>query len=115
VYGKEEKRAFTVLLITSANGSVLSVQAVWKGKSERSLASLAIDKSRRTEAESAGFRIVLNAKNHWSNLNTMQQLITDIILSYCQRMITKYHLSPMAKAILYWDCWKVHRSEAMRN
>jgi len=115
LHGKEEKRAFTVVLITSANGSVLSVQAVWKGKSERSLPSLAVDKSRRTEAESAGFRFVLNAKNHWSNLDTMQQLITNIILPYRQRMITKYHLSSMAKVILYWDCWKVHWSEAMRN
>jgi len=45
LYEKEEKWAFTVVLITSANGLVLSVQAVWKGKSERFLPALAVDKS----------------------------------------------------------------------
>jgi hypothetical protein len=45
LYGKEETRTVTVVLITSANGSVLSLQDVWKGKSERSQLSVAVDKT----------------------------------------------------------------------
>ncbi|EKM53853.1 uncharacterized protein PHACADRAFT_97784 [Phanerochaete carnosa HHB-10118-sp] len=51
--GKEEKRAFTILVGVSASGVALPFQAIWKGKSTGSLPSRSAP--RYAEAEKLGF------------------------------------------------------------
>jgi hypothetical protein len=113
IHGKEEKRAFTAVLATSLDGSVLPSQSVWMGKTEQSLPSQNANYSQRNIAESEGHCFVLNPRKHWSSFQTTKSWFIFIIEPYRQRMITKYTLSHNAKMIVYLNCWSVHRGKEL--
>jgi hypothetical protein len=115
LHGKEEKRAFTCVLATAMNGTVLPTQSVHKGKTEASLPERCVFNisSERDRATEKGHRFVLNPTKHWSNQETTQKWFTDVLFPYRERMIQQHNLSPLAKCIVYFDCWAVHRSVAL--
>jgi hypothetical protein len=109
IHGKEEKRAFTTVLATSNDGTVLPTQSVHKGKTPASLPSF----NRRAPAEEKGHRFSLNPSKHWSSLETTKRWFDEILFPYREQMIKKHGLEPTAKVIVYIDCWSVHRSAAL--
>lgn len=109
LYGKEEKRAFTSLITTSIDGGMLPTQSVWSGKTARYLPSIMF----RAPAEDEGHLFSFNRKNHWSCLSTMKVYFEILIKPYRNRMLAKHELPINAKMVVYFDCWKVHKSRAL--
>jgi hypothetical protein len=109
IHGKEEKRAFTAVLATSNDGTVLPTQSIHKGKTPASLPSF----DRRAPAEAKGHRFRLNPSKHWSSLDTTKLWFQEILFPYREQMIKKHGLDETAKVIVYIDCWSVHRSAAL--
>jgi hypothetical protein len=109
IHGKEEKRAFTAVLATSNDGTVLPTQSIHKGKTPASLPSIEC----RAPAEAKGHRFSLNPSKHWSSLDTTKLWFKEILFPYRVQMIKKHGLAETAKVIVYIDCWSVHRSAAL--
>lgn len=117
VFGKEEKRAFTVLQGICVDGSVLPTQFVWKGKTDESLPvrDRTNKKSRRYEAEQKGHTFVFREGSYWSSLTTMKQWLKDVVVPYREWQLTVYCLTPEHKMILILDVYVVHISAEMRD
>jgi hypothetical protein len=109
VIGKEEKRAFTVLMGVSASGEVLPFQVVWKGKTAASLPSPS--SPYWTDAADIGIKFVYSGTDtYWSNHQTMYSYISDILMPYYHRQKTKLNLPDDQEELLQLDVWSVHRS-----
>jgi len=80
--GMEEKRTFTCLLATSADGQILPVQEMWYGKTSASLLSSAA----RKILGQARYLFSTNSKTYWSNFETMQEFLK-LIARYRENMI----------------------------
>jgi hypothetical protein len=93
----EEKRAFTAVLGSAADGTILPFQSIWKGKTVKSLPST------WHQFSHLNFQYGLNDQNHCSNLKTTQEYF-------------HYHLRSCVNDDGYWvafiDCWKIHNSKA---
>jgi len=113
IHEKEEKQAFTAVLATYLDGTVLLSQSVWMGKTEQSLPSQNLNYSQRNIHKSEGHCFVLNPRKHWSSRQTTNSWFISIIEPYWQRMITTYALSSNAKMIVYLDCWSVHHGKEL--
>lgn len=107
IHGKEEKRAFTVVLSVDLGGEVLVTQSVWKGVLASSLPTAKASE----EATKRGHRFGLNRHTHRSNLETTKAWIAEILLVHRDRMIRTHNLLVDSKMILYLDCWTIHRSK----
>ncbi|KAL4443913.1 hypothetical protein ABPG75_011650 [Micractinium tetrahymenae] len=114
VVGKEEKRAFTLVVGSAVDGTLLPFQVIMKGSTARSLPTPA---ARAAAAAEYGANIewALNAKNHWSDLASMQQYVNNVLAPFRERVIEEHNLGPDTKALLVLDLWSVHRSEAFRT
>ncbi|RPA71453.1 hypothetical protein BJ508DRAFT_198713, partial [Ascobolus immersus RN42] len=110
--GKEEKRGFTATLGVTADGQLLGAQSTWKGKTAASLPAVGL---RFAAERDLGLTFVLNPKNHWSCLDTIKKLVTNVVSPHRDKMIMEHKLDTNAKVILYLDCWKVHKSEDFRT
>lgn len=109
VVGQEEKRAFTLMVTISQDGSVLPFQAVYQGKDPRR--SLPKPSSRDyQEAVNRGFRFDVSGNStYWCTIGTLQLWVTHIVVPYFQKLRTSRGL-PNQRCILYIDCWSVHKS-----
>jgi hypothetical protein len=118
VIGKDEKRAYTLGVLTTPNGTALPFESIWSGKSKASLPS---EKAAGyAEAEQLGFHFAFAASekrtSHFSTLKTMKELFRTVIQPYIQAVIAADpDLDEDQKAILYYDLYPVHASEAMRT
>lgn len=110
-WGKEEKRAFTVVLSTAINGVVLPSQSIWKGSTDKSLPNIAA----RTNPEENGHRFVVNPNKYWSLFETTKLWFQQILEPYRIRMIKAHNLPLDPKVIVYHDCWAVHRGIELRS
>jgi hypothetical protein len=97
VLESEEKRAFTAVLGSAADGTILPFQSVWKGKTVNSLPRT------QNEFSHLNFQYGLNDQNHWSNLKTTQQYFESIL---------KLRVQDDEYWVAFIDCWKVHKSKA---
>ena len=97
VIGGEEKRAFTAVLGSAANGTILPFQSIWKGKTVGSLSSTWHHFSH------LNFQYSLNDQNHWSNLKTTQEYFHNVLRS---------RVNDDEYWVAFIDCWKIHKSKA---
>lgn len=79
--GGEEKQAFMLLVSVANNGTVLPFQAVYHGKTERSVPHHSSPSYENAVA--AGFRFEFTGtKTYWSNQKTMRDFVTHILAPY---------------------------------
>lgn len=69
---KEEKRQYTLMVGSSASGDMLPFQAIWSGKTAKSLPEPKV----RAPGEKQGHRWVPGGERHWSTLETMKKVST---------------------------------------
>ncbi|KIY48975.1 hypothetical protein FISHEDRAFT_42295, partial [Fistulina hepatica ATCC 64428] len=112
--GHEEKRAFTLVPSISASGDVLPMQAIYQGQTQKSCPSS--EAPHYSEALALGFQFLPSMTNtYWSTLDTMKQLVDDIIAPYFTRRKHELGLPPDQKSIWRIDCWSVHKSPAFHT
>jgi len=97
VIGGEEKWAFTAVLGSAANGTILPFQSIWKGKTVGSLSSTWHHFSH------LNFQYSLNDQNHWSNLKTTQEYFHNVLQS---------DVNDDEYWVAFIDCWKIHKTKA---
>ncbi len=75
-HGKEEKRAYTLCVASSAAGDFLPFQQVWSGKTTASLPSAGADGMEEAEALGFHFAFAQSSKrtSHFSTLKTMKEV-----------------------------------------
>jgi len=132
VFGKEEKRQFTLMVATSAAGDILPFQSIHKGKTAGVLPGVRY----RTEGEELGIRWVPGGQKHWSSFKSMvkvrpnnllgsvdstnkhdspSQWIEDIVVPYTREIKKRLGLPERQRSALFIDCWSVHRGEEFRS
>ena len=80
--GMDEKRAFTLVVGVSADGTLLLFQTIFVGKTTMSLPSAA-DLPKYSDAIKAGFKFKPSGTGtYWSNQSTMHSYINNIIAPY---------------------------------
>lgn len=108
VAGAEDKRQITACLASALDGSMPPLQLIFQGKTALSLPP--------ATAASTAARIHLTlSDNHWSNLDTMKQWITQVLMPHADRAIEQHQLRADAAVILVLDVWSVHRGEPFRE
>ncbi|QRV97854.1 hypothetical protein RhiJN_25873 [Ceratobasidium sp. AG-Ba] len=114
VLGLEEKRAFTLLVAASLSGDILPFQAIYEGKTARSLP--ATTARGYSKAIRLGFLFSFSSTNtYWSTQTTMQHFVSQILAPYFHAQIKRNNLPPTQQCILQIDCWSVHRSDKFRG
>jgi hypothetical protein len=114
VVGKDEKRAFTLMVGISMSGEVLPFQAVYAGKTKASLpTSSAPNYTKATEE--LKFHIESSGNDtYWSTMKTMKNYVINILVPYFESHI-KQHDLPNQLCIWQIDCWSVHQSWEFRS
>ncbi len=114
IVGKEEKRAFTLVVAVSAGGDLLPLYSIFQGKTDRSCPS---KKSLGyAESEEMGFLFVPSGTGtYWASLETMQHWVSKILVPYWKRKKEELGLPQSQECILELDVWAVHRSAAFRH
>jgi hypothetical protein len=102
ILGGEEKRAFTVLVSVACNGNVLSMQAIYSGKTNRS----------RPSPMSPNYSdLILNGfilqesgtTTYWSNFETMKTFVNKILAPYFEKTKVDLQLPQSQKSL--WFNW----------
>ncbi|KAE9388316.1 hypothetical protein BT96DRAFT_836425 [Gymnopus androsaceus JB14] len=110
----EEKRAFTILVGVTANSDALPFQAVYGGKSSRSLPSQmspALDEARRI-----GIELVFSGTDtYWSNHATMHQYVKEILVPHIEKIKQELNLPSDQKTLWSIEVWSVHRSQEFQD
>lgn len=97
VIGAEDKRQITACITSSLDGDLLPLQLIFQGKTH------ACHPPRTDSARDAHVHIT-HSENHWSNVQTMQQWIEEVLLPYIDRK----GLPRDSHIVLVLDCWSVH-------
>jgi hypothetical protein len=114
VLGCEEKRAFTVLISISSNGTVLPMQVIYTGKTHRSRPSPS--SPHHSDLTAAGFLLQESGTTtYWSNLETMKTFVDEILAPYFERIKREKGLPATQKSLWMIDVWSVHRSKEFRT
>lgn len=113
--GMDEKRAFTLVVGVTADGSLLPFQAVFVGKTKVSVPS-ATDSPNYDDTIDAGFKFECSGTaTYWSNQQTMRAYVNDILAPYFERKKRENGLPPTQKSLVQLDVWSVHRSAEFRE
>ncbi|KAJ6450731.1 hypothetical protein C8R47DRAFT_1084330 [Mycena vitilis] len=118
VTAKDEKRAYTIGMATSAGGQPLPTEQIWSGKSKLSLPKETADGY--AQAKVYGFRFSFAASekktSHFSTQSTMQDWVTFVLVPYMKDVIeADPDLDEEQKAILYIDIYPVYTSQEFRQ
>lgn len=70
MFGKEEKRQFTLMIATSCAGGMLPIQTIWSGKTAQSLPAAHL----RQPLEKRGHIWSCGGDKHWSNFKCMVEV-----------------------------------------
>ena len=108
VIGAEDKRQITACIASSLDGDLLPLQLVFTGKSDKCLPA-------STPAAVAASVHITHSDNHWSNQQTMQQWVKDVLVPYSKLRIVQHSLPADSKVILVLDVWAVHKSIEFRT
>jgi len=82
--GSEEKRAFTVLVGIAGDGTLLPFQAIYEGKTTCSIPSK--NAPHYDDLLATGALLEFSGtKTYWSNVNTMQSWVNNILTLYFDR------------------------------
>ncbi|KAI0260370.1 hypothetical protein BC834DRAFT_846191 [Gloeopeniophorella convolvens] len=113
-FGKEEKRAFTLVVAASADGTLLPFQAIWQGVTTCSCPYTSAPSY--DDAKSIGIQFEPSmTKNHWSSLTLMSKWVNTILAPYLAMQKSRLGLPDDQKSLLQLDVWSVHRSYEFRN
>ncbi|TEB26241.1 hypothetical protein FA13DRAFT_1756419 [Coprinellus micaceus] len=111
--GVEEKRVFTLMVSIASDGQVLPFQAIYEGKTEKSVPSK--DARNRRECDDIGCCFHFSGmKTYWSNQETMRSFVEEILVPYFDRQRKRLGLPANQKAMWTIDVYSVHRSEEFR-
>ncbi|KAG9073772.1 hypothetical protein FS749_014697 [Ceratobasidium sp. UAMH 11750] len=114
VIGTEEKRAFTLMVGVSLSGQALPLQAIYAGKTARSLPD--DDAPYMDIAQDRSFRFEYSGNTHyWATQQTMRNWVINILVPYFLKSIEENGLPPTQRCILQIDLWAVHRSQEFRS
>jgi hypothetical protein len=112
--GGEEKRAFTIIVSIACNGTVLPMQAIYSGKTQRSRPSKTAP--HYNDLISAGFMLQESGTGtYWSNLETMKDFVDNILAPYFNKTKLNLKLPPSQKSLWSIDVCSVHRSKELRG
>lgn len=77
IVAKDEKRAYTLLVASTADGDFLPFQQVWSGASDRSLPSQNAPRMQDAIDQGFDFAFAKSAKktSHFSTVKTMKEVI----------------------------------------
>jgi hypothetical protein len=103
VTGKEDKRQITPVVSSAADGTLLPLQLVFKGKTPRSLPA---GTTVQAVTQLDGWRLKFT-NNHWSNLKTTKEWVTEILLPYYTRVSMlniQYPFMSFASPIQFKHC-----------
>ncbi|KAH9906582.1 uncharacterized protein B0H18DRAFT_839458, partial [Fomitopsis serialis] len=93
VVGKEEKRAYSLLVASTPAGDFLPFQQIWAGASTRVLPAHTAPGMQEALDASHGFDFTFAASNkktsHFSTLKTMQEWTERILDPYIKRVIAE--------------------------
>ncbi|KAJ7762678.1 hypothetical protein B0H16DRAFT_1884097 [Mycena metata] len=114
---KDEKRAYTMMLSSTAAGAFLPIQAVWAGKTGGSLPTKNAEKMQ--EAIDRGF-IFLSAKSekknsHFSTFFTMEDWVRDVLVPWRAKIIARDNLDDDQLMVGYIDLYAVHIGQEFRT
>ena len=104
IIGKEEMRACTATMTSTLSGDVMPIQAIFPGKTERSLPNVDSDHVLWTFSGKSG--------NHWANQDTLVKYVASILGPNLKAACEK---SGVRHTLLIFDCWSVHRTEEFRS
>ncbi|EKM55812.1 uncharacterized protein PHACADRAFT_58383, partial [Phanerochaete carnosa HHB-10118-sp] len=100
--GKEEKRAYTLCVASTAAGDILPFQQVWSGKTKASLPKTIAPSM--AEAKELGFHFTFanSAKrtSHFSTKKTMKEWMIEVLELYISSVIKAQNLPRDQKAVL---------------
>ncbi|KZP02799.1 hypothetical protein FIBSPDRAFT_769955 [Athelia psychrophila] len=114
VLGAEEKRAFTLVVGLSASGDLLPYQAIYRGKTIKSLPSPS--SPGYAECIALGFQFEFSSTDtYWSTFATMCTYVNNILVPYWNTQKERVGASPDQECILRLDVWSVHRSVQFRT
>ncbi|KAI9571895.1 hypothetical protein HD554DRAFT_2203156 [Boletus coccyginus] len=118
IIAKDKKRAYTLLVASTPDGTFLPFQQVWDGASEHSLPSR--NASGMTEAREQGFDFAFvksrKKRNHFSTLKTMKEWVENIFEPYRCSVIKADPLPDNEQVcIIYLDCYPVHADQDFRT
>jgi DDE superfamily endonuclease len=108
VIGAEDKRQITACVACAMDGTMLPLQLIFQGKTERC-------EPPPTVASLAALVDITHSENHWSSLETMQRWVEKVLMPYAERCVKRHVLRSDAEIILVLDVWSVHKSEAFRR
>jgi hypothetical protein len=98
-----------LLAAASNSGDLLPFQAIYTGKSDRSLPDATAPGF--SEARDLGFLFTPSkTTTYWSTIDTMKTWVSKILVPYFNTQHTQHKLPANQKCILQIDCWSVHRS-----
>ena len=109
VIGKDERRAFTLMVGISMSGEVLPFQAIYAGKSVNSLPSNNTPNYTKATQELKFHFEFSGNDTYWSTMKTMKSYVTDILAPYFESHRQQLE-RPNQLCIWQIDCWSVHRS-----
>ncbi|EUC60933.1 Ulp1 protease family, carboxy-terminal catalytic domain protein [Rhizoctonia solani AG-3 Rhs1AP] len=107
VLGRDEKRAFTLLVGVSNDGQLLPLQAIYQGLSEASLPQRRAPGYAEAVTNRVSFVCSMTA-TYWSTLQTMKDYVHLILVPFFRHMITTHHLPNDQRCIWQIDVWSVH-------
>lgn len=94
-------------MASSLYGDMLPLQLIFQGITERCHPpATELSKSVRVH--------VTHSHNHWSNVETMQQWVENVLIPYRERCVRQFELRADAAIILLLDVWSLHTSEEFR-
>jgi hypothetical protein len=107
VIGAEDKRQITACVASSLDGDLLPLQLIFQGKTN------ACHPPVTASAREARVHLT-HSENHWSNQETMQQYVSEVLLPYAERCMLAHTLPGDSHIVLVLDVWAVHKSEEFR-
>ncbi|PPR08056.1 hypothetical protein CVT24_010855 [Panaeolus cyanescens] len=114
VLGIDEKRAITVMVSVACDGTALPLQAIYTGKTHKSLPSP--QSPNYNDAIEAGFQFVPSGTGtYWSTVETMQQFVEKILVPYTTATKARLGLRDHQKSLWNIDIYSVHRSDDFRT
>ena len=112
VVGKEEKRAVTILVGVTMDGTALPFQVIFKGKTTASCPSP--NSPCYDESIELGFKYEPSKTDtYWSNQETMLKYYREILVPHFLERKKFHGLPADARAIDFRDVWSVHRSDEL--
>ncbi|KAG9091475.1 hypothetical protein FS749_016521 [Ceratobasidium sp. UAMH 11750] len=114
VVGKDEKRAYTLVIGVANSGHTLPFQAIYPGMTRASLPQESAPGY--TEAQKLGMKFEPSlTKTYWATQATMRSYVTQILVPYFQSQIEAHGLPQDQRCVFQIDAWSVHRSAEFRD